>query len=133
MSNKLRLAIVLPCIQVLLAFALLRAASHQRLPRGWDTPHTSDAALVCVGISAPAFPLITSYYAAFLGLLSALLTIHVIINRVKTKVDYGDGGVLSLGQAMRAHGLPPAANFTSLMSCVRVLRVTTSHDRHPPP
>jgi hypothetical protein len=52
MSNKLRLAIVLPCIQVLLAFALLRAASHQRLPRGWDTPHTSDAALVCVGISA---------------------------------------------------------------------------------
>jgi hypothetical protein len=59
MSNKLRLAIVLPCIQVLLAFALLRAASHQRLPRGWDTPHTSDAALVCVGISAPAFPLIT--------------------------------------------------------------------------
>ena len=38
------------------------------------------------------------------------------------------------GQPMPAHGVPPAsANFTSLISCVRVLRVTTSHLRQPPP
>jgi hypothetical protein len=28
---------------------------------------------------------------------------------------------------------PHAASFTSLISCVRVLRVTTSHERQPPP
>jgi uncharacterized protein len=45
-------------------------------------------------------------YAAILGLLAALLTINVILNRVRAHVDAGDGGVARLGQAIRAH-----ANF----------------------
>ena len=45
-------------------------------------------------------------YAAVLGLLGALLTINVIINRVPARVHAGDGGVAGLAQAIRAH-----ANF----------------------
>jgi hypothetical protein len=59
MSNKLRLAIVLPSVQLLLALILLRVASHPTLPRGWDTPYTSATILFCAGINAPAFPLIS--------------------------------------------------------------------------
>jgi uncharacterized protein len=54
----------------------------------------------------PVFPFYTAIYAAVLGLLAALLTINVIVNRVRAKVDIGDGGVASLAQAIRAH-----ANF----------------------
>lgn len=46
-------------------------------------------------------------YAAILGLLGAFLTSNVIINRVKGKVDAGDGGLPVLAQAIRAH-----CNFT---------------------
>jgi uncharacterized protein len=53
-----------------------------------------------------AFPYYTAIYTAVLGLLAALLTINVIVNRVRAKVDFGDGGVAALGQAIRAH-----ANF----------------------
>jgi uncharacterized membrane protein YecN with MAPEG domain len=51
-------------------------------------------------------PSITALYAALLGLLGAALTINVITNRVRSKVDAGDGGVAKLAQAIRAH-----ANF----------------------
>ena len=51
----------------------------------------------------PVFPFYTSIYAAILGLLAALLTVNVV-NRVRAKVDVGDGGVASLAQAIRAHG-----------------------------
>jgi uncharacterized protein len=43
-------------------------------------------------------------YAALLGLLGAVLTINVILNRVRTRVDAGDGGVPALAQAIRAQG-----------------------------
>jgi uncharacterized protein len=51
-------------------------------------------------------PIVTALYAALLGLLGAALTINVIVNRVRYKVDAGDGGVAKLAQAIRAH-----ANF----------------------
>jgi hypothetical protein len=48
----------------------------------------------------------TALYAALLGLLGAALTLNVIVNRVRSRVDAGDGGVPALAQAIRAH-----ANF----------------------
>jgi uncharacterized membrane protein YecN with MAPEG domain len=50
------------------------------------------------------FPYYTAIYAAVLGLLGALLTINVVVNRVRAKVDVADGGVAALAQAIRAHG-----------------------------
>jgi hypothetical protein len=52
------------------------------------------------------FPYYTAIYTAVLGFLAALLTVNVIVNRVRAKVDVGDSGVAALGQAIRAH-----ANF----------------------
>jgi uncharacterized protein len=52
------------------------------------------------------FPATTALCAAILGLLGAALTLNVILKRVRTKVDIGDGGVAALGQAIRAQ-----ANF----------------------
>jgi len=52
----------------------------------------------------PVFPFYTAIYAAVLGLLAAALTINVIANRVRAKVDIADGGVATLAQAIRAHG-----------------------------
>ena len=49
-------------------------------------------------------PSTTALCAAILGLLGAALTINVIVNRVKTKVDTGDGGIAALAQAIRAQG-----------------------------
>jgi uncharacterized membrane protein YecN with MAPEG domain len=49
-------------------------------------------------------PWTTALCAAILGLLGAALTINVIANRVKTKVDTGDGGIPALAQAIRAQG-----------------------------
>ena len=54
----------------------------------------------------PVFPFYTAAYTAILGLLAALLTVNVIVNRVRAKVDIADGGVAALAQAIRAH-----ANF----------------------
>jgi uncharacterized protein len=48
----------------------------------------------------------TAIYAALLGLLGAALTINVIVNRVRSCINAGDGGVPALAQAIRAH-----ANF----------------------
>jgi uncharacterized protein len=49
-------------------------------------------------------PMITAVYAAILGLLGAALTVNVIVNRVRTRVDAGDGGIAGLTQAIRAQG-----------------------------
>jgi uncharacterized protein len=54
----------------------------------------------------PVFPFYTAIYTAILGLFAALLTVNVIVNRVRAKVDIADGGVAGLAQAIRAH-----ANF----------------------
>ena len=51
-------------------------------------------------------PVNSAFFAAILGLLGALLTANVIVNRVRARVDAGDGGVAKLAQAIRAH-----ANF----------------------
>jgi uncharacterized membrane protein YecN with MAPEG domain len=48
-----------------------------------------------------------SIYAALLALLAAALTVNVILNRVRSGVASGDGGVSGLARAIRAH-----ANFT---------------------
>jgi len=53
-----------------------------------------------------AIPLVTAVYAAILALLGGVLTINVIVNRVRNKVDTGDGGVATMAQAIRSH-----ANF----------------------
>jgi uncharacterized membrane protein YecN with MAPEG domain len=50
------------------------------------------------------FPYYTAIFAAVLGFLGVLLTANVIVNRVRAKVDVGDGGVAALAQAIRAHG-----------------------------
>ena len=50
------------------------------------------------------FPATSALCAAILGLLGAALTINVIVNRVRTKVDTGDGGISALAQAIRAQG-----------------------------
>jgi len=52
----------------------------------------------------PVFPLYTAIFAAVLGLLAALLTVNVILNRVRSKINRGDGGDAALAQAIRAHG-----------------------------
>ena len=54
----------------------------------------------------PTVPSI-SIYAALLALLAAALTVNVILNRVRSGVASGDGGVSGLARAIRAH-----ANFT---------------------
>jgi uncharacterized protein len=51
-------------------------------------------------------PVNSAFFAAILGLLGALLTANVIVNRVRARVDAGDGGVARLAQVIRAH-----ANF----------------------
>jgi len=51
----------------------------------------------------PVAPQIAAVYAALVGLLAALLTVRVILNRVRFKVDVGDGGHAALAQAIRAH------------------------------
>jgi uncharacterized membrane protein YecN with MAPEG domain len=51
-------------------------------------------------------PATTALYAALLGILGAALTANVIANRVRFRIDAGDGGVAKLAQAIRAQ-----ANF----------------------
>jgi hypothetical protein len=48
-------------------------------------------------------PTASALYAAILGLLAAVLTVRVIMGRVKTGIQAGDGGNAELGQAIRAH------------------------------
>jgi uncharacterized membrane protein YecN with MAPEG domain len=49
-------------------------------------------------------PFVTAVYAAVLALLGSVLTVNVIVNRVRSSVDSGDGGVATMAQAIRAHG-----------------------------
>jgi uncharacterized membrane protein YecN with MAPEG domain len=51
-----------------------------------------------------AISLVIAPYAAILGLLGAVLTINVILNRVRSGVQAGDGGIAALAQAIRAQG-----------------------------
>lgn len=51
-------------------------------------------------------PLAAALYGALLGLLAVALTARVIVLRVRTGVQAGDGGHAPLAQAIRAH-----ANF----------------------
>jgi uncharacterized membrane protein YecN with MAPEG domain len=48
-------------------------------------------------------PTVTAAYAAVLGLLAAALTVRVILRRVSTGIQAGDGGNAPLAQAIRAH------------------------------
>jgi uncharacterized membrane protein YecN with MAPEG domain len=64
---------------------------------------------------ASTFPIV-ALYAGILGLLAAALTMNVILNRVRTKVDFGDGDVPALRQALRAHG-----NFVEQAPIVLIL------------
>jgi hypothetical protein len=52
----------------------------------------------------PVFPFYTAILTAFLGFFAALLTVNVILNRVRSKINRGDGGDAALAQAIRAHG-----------------------------
>ena len=51
----------------------------------------------------PAAFAVTALYAALLGLLAVVLTVRVIVGRVKTGIQAGDGGNPMLAQAIRAH------------------------------
>lgn len=46
---------------------------------------------------------VSSVYAAVLGLLAAALTVRVILARVSTGIQAGDGGNAALAQRIRAH------------------------------
>jgi uncharacterized membrane protein YecN with MAPEG domain len=48
-------------------------------------------------------PTASAAYAAVLGLLAATLTVRVILKRVSTGIQAGDGGNAQLAQAIRAH------------------------------
>lgn len=52
----------------------------------------------------PVFPTVGAYTAAILVLLGVILTVRVIVGRVKFGVDVGDGENPPLAQAIRAHG-----------------------------
>ena len=51
-------------------------------------------------------PFVTAIFTAIFGLFAAALTLNVIVNRVRLKVESGDGGQPAMAQAIRAH-----ANF----------------------
>ncbi len=57
-------------------------------------------------VFAPAFPWIASGVAALLGLLGVVLSVRVIMNRVRLGIEIGDGGQAEMAQVVRAH-----ANF----------------------
>jgi uncharacterized membrane protein YecN with MAPEG domain len=61
----------------------------------------------------------TGLYAALLGLLGAALTVNVIVNRVRSGIDAGDGGVATLAQAIRAHANFVEQGPTSSMAGMR--------------
>jgi len=63
-------------------------------------------------------PTTAAAYAAVLGLLAAVLTVRVILGRVRTGIQTGDGGNATLGQAIRAH-----ANLTEQVPLALLLIV----------
>ena len=75
----------------------------------------------------PVFPFYTAIYAAILGLPAAILTVNVIVNRVRAKVDVADGGVAALGQAIRAHGNFAEHTPLALLLIGLVKHLATNH------
>ena len=63
-------------------------------------------------------PAIAAIYAAILGILGAILTVQVIVNRARLKIINGDGGNPQMAQAIRAHG-----NFTEQVPLAVLLLV----------
>jgi uncharacterized membrane protein YecN with MAPEG domain len=67
-------------------------------------------------------PLVTTFYAALIGLLAAFLTVNVIVGRVRLRVEDTDGGKVEMRRLIRAH-----ANFAEhaplillLMGCAEL-------------
>jgi uncharacterized protein len=50
------------------------------------------------------FAPVVALYAAILGLLAAYLTMSVILTRVRTGIESGDGGSEDMMRVLRAHG-----------------------------
>ena len=65
-----------------------------------------------------ATPFVAAAYAAFLGLLAVALTVRVILRRVNTGIQAGDGSNAQLAQAIRAH-----ANFAEQVPLALLLIV----------
>jgi uncharacterized membrane protein YecN with MAPEG domain len=63
-------------------------------------------------------PFIAAAYAVVLGLFANLLTVRVVMQRVRTGIQAGDGGDPSLGRAIRAH-----ANFAEQVPLALLLLV----------
>jgi len=76
----------------------------------------------------PTLPLVAAGYAALLGLLAALLTVRVIVNRVKLRIDSGDGGNAAMAQAIRAH-----ANAAEQVPLALLLLICAEAAGTPPP
>jgi uncharacterized protein len=68
-------------------------------------------------------PLITSLYAAPLGLMALALTAHVIMLRAKTGVSIMDGGNNQLAERIRRHG-----NFTEFVPLILLLMALAELD-----
>lgn len=64
-------------------------------------------------------PTTAAIYAAIHGLLAVVLTVRVILYRVKSRINAGDGGNAGLAQAIRAH-----ANFAEQVPLALLLIVT---------
>ena len=52
---------------------------------------------------SPVLPTVSALYAAIFGLFAVFLAVRVIVLRVRTGIQVGDGGDAALGQAIRAH------------------------------
>lgn len=75
----------------------------RRRRTSWSEPGYSGSHLRKDNLMTASLPIVTALYAALLGLLAAALTVRVILQRVKTGVQAGDGGQAGLAQAIRAH------------------------------
>lgn len=65
-----------------------------------------------------ATPFVAAAYAALLGFVAVALTVRVILCRVKTGIQAGDGGHAQLAQRIRAH-----ANFAEQVPLALLLIV----------
>jgi hypothetical protein len=63
-------------------------------------------------------PITAALYVAIHGLLAVVLTVRVILHRVKSRITAGDGGNAGLAQAIRAH-----ANFAEQVPLALLLIV----------
>jgi uncharacterized membrane protein YecN with MAPEG domain len=65
-----------------------------------------------------ALPFVAAAYAALFGLIATVLTARVIMNRVRSGIQAGDGGDAALARAIRAH-----ANFAEQVPLALLLLV----------